>query len=213
MEDKPITIIDDSDPDSIVNLISPTLKKKVIELYTKHPEYLDMSEFELRVVCQPNEKTETIRILFWEEYHRAMRSGTKMRVSNIYHGAVSVGNFYTQVFNVPERLAWILCPVQEHMVTLKIGMDAAKENITKILKMKIFDEQGQLLSKEAQVFLKTYEMVTNRVLGSVVQRVDQRTQYIPSDGGGSDIQNKVEKLQEKLAIEPQLGALPPAEEE
>ena len=197
-----LSIIDESNPRSIINLVPTKLKIAIRELYAKHPEYLEMNERELRFLLKPDERTETVRLCFWEEYHRAQLKGSRMEIRNFIDPVMAPVVFYKYWTKDLGKVAWMLTPIASHMMSLKASLDRGRDTVGKILRMDIFDKQGNIKPREATLFLKVYELVENRVLGSVVNKIaiDQRMQ-IADQRQSENTEKKVDQLRDKLLSE------------
>ena len=204
-----LSIIDESNPRSIINLVPKKLKEAIKELYSKHPEYLEMNERDLRFLLKPDERTETVRLCFWEEYHRAQLKGTRMEIRNFIDPVMAPVVFYKYWTRDLGKVAWMLTPIASHMMSLKASLDRGRDTVGKILRMEIFDQYGNIKPKEAQIFLKVYELVENRVLGSVVNKIaiDQKMQ-ITENRMAENTEKKVDQLRDRLLSEGSVEVLP-----
>ena len=166
----------------------------------EYPYYLNKSEHELIRILKPADIDDKLRLLFWKEYERAQDAGTGMVMVNVYSKIMGRDNFY-EVMKNPRRVAWLMSPPEDYMISLEAALDHGRRNMEKIMKMKLFDEKGKLKAAEAKIFLKAYELLDNRVRGAVVQRIEQKTASLHvhkgSDGIGADALEELEKLRKK----------------
>lgn len=191
-------LLDDSDEYSIINMVTPKLRDRMIELYGKHPEYLEMGELQMRIATKPEEHTEMVRIAFWEEFHRTAQSGLKkMSFKNMWATGVAPVSFYRDYMRDDKKLAWILTPVVSHQLALKSMLYRSRSNIMQLLDMDLRNASGDICPKKAKIFLDTYRAVETRALGAVVQRIDQRVQNIPSIDVQKDTIEKIAELRNK----------------
>lgn len=194
-------IIDKSEERSLINLVSPKCAKAIEKLYNEFPEYLEDSEDTLFVKLNPTEMCQILRLQFWEEYNRAQANECQMNMANIYKGHMTRETFNFYYLEKPKNLAWIICPMTSHLLSLKAALDRGKASVAKILTMNLFGPNGKIDPQAAKVFLQTYQMVENRVMGSAIQRIAQQTHLELTNKVAEDTQSSVEKLQEKLEKE------------
>lgn len=170
MEKNLPVVLDRSDPLNVINLVPTRVGELMEELYKKHPEYLNMSEEQICQDVLPDETTEILRMYFWIEFNRALDSGQKMRMRNVYYPNISRVRFYTYYLVDPKKLAWIVTPVQDHLSALKAHLDRGRQQIAKVMRTNIFFPDGRLDNETAKNFIKIYSMIENRVMGASVQR-------------------------------------------
>lgn len=191
-------VIDKSDPSNIINLLPARMAEMVEVMYQEHPEYLNASEEMMFEITKPDSRTEMLRIAFWEEYFRAKNTDTKIRMNYVFGGIIHATNWNRHFISNQKRLAWLMTPMTERMLSYKASLDQGRRTLRSLLSMKITDKKGNVDPKLAQVFLKAYEMLEGRVHGAVVQRIDQRTQNIPVPKEVDSTEKRVEDIQEKL---------------
>jgi hypothetical protein len=195
-----VVLLDESDPRSLINLVSEKFRTKMRILAEKHPEYFSMSERQLYLTLKPSDTDDKFRLLFWKEYNRAQDNGTTMRMPNVYSPVMSREGYNSMIDNI-HRIAWIIKPPEEYMISLEAALNKGRENIERIMTLNLFDKKGKFLKGEAQIFLKAYELLENRVKGAVVQRMEQKMASLHVHAKqpaitGEDIQ-LLEKLREQ----------------
>lgn len=197
-DENDIVLVDFDNPRAVVNLVPDKIRTTMLSCIQDYPQYFGPAETELRVLLKPDDTTARIRIAFWQEYHRAQGAGGKMWMTRIYAGVTSRETFY-QIFARPQNVAWILTPPTKYMLALEELLDRGMANLAKIMTIKIEDENGEVLSKNAAIFLKAFEQINERVHGAVIQKIEQKNLNLSA---------KVEKvLESPEAIREELEAL------
>lgn len=195
---KDVSVVDQSDPRSVINLVSDRTRAAMLHVVRTYPHYLNKSEHELLKLLKPSEIDDKVRLLFWIEYNRAQDSNTKMVMSHTYSKVMSRDCFF-DLLKVPRRVAWIMSPPEEYMISLEASLNHGRRNMDKIMRMSLFDEKGKLRTAEAKVFLKAFELLDNRVKGAVVQRIEQKTAslHLHQSDVGMDALKELEKLRQQ----------------
>lgn len=201
-----VVLLSQDDERALINLVSDSIREAILNIAQNHSEFLELSERRLQSILQPSDTDDKLRICFWREYNRAQDLGTGMKMSNIYSPVMSKENFLKLLEN-PRRVAWIIKPPEEYMVSLEASLNHGKENLNALMKMNLFDEKGNLKKAEASIFVKAYELLDNRVKGAVVQRIEQKTASLhvhKKETSEDELKQRLEKLrlqQEETAIE------------
>ena len=170
-------IWNEQDPQALINIAPKVIKEAMLEIKKTAPQLIGMPEHELRLRIRPTDCEDTLRLSFWAEYNRAQDAYTKMNLTNVWEPVCSGPTFY-KIVAKPEMVAWICCPPQNYMRSMESYLNYGKENLSKLLKMDLFDHLGRLDTKRAQIFLKAYQLVENRVMGAVTQRIEQKTKAL-----------------------------------
>ena len=93
--------------------------------------------------------------------------GTKIHPPELYKNACNRSNFYNFVIKNPYRLAWLIRPLEDE-TQIKSGFYLGLKKAMEILQLPVD-------AKTAPVILKTLEFFTNRHLGPVIQRIEQKS--------------------------------------
>lgn len=168
-----------SDPRSIVNLLTPKIREKLLEV---PGELFQLSEAMLlkwfrRHDIELTAVDHRLRIKLWDEYHLTQdEQRSAMNLRAIFHGVCSKQFFYQIYLNEPRRLAWLLCQPPEYEVEVKRLHEKASKEMEKILAIDHFNHKGEpnsgLIAKKIQL----YKILDDRMKGAVLQKVqvDQR---------------------------------------
>lgn len=163
-----VVIFDSSDERAVVNLVPNKIKEAIQKIVQDYPEYLEASEVNLYEMLKPTELDDRLRLSFWKEYNRAQDNNVGMKMAYVYSPIMSMENFYHVVLKNPSRVAWMIKPPEEYMLSLEASLNHGKNNLDKIMKMNLFDEDGNIKKAEASIFIKAYELLDNRVKGAVI---------------------------------------------
>lgn len=182
-----VELWNEEDPKSLLRLLAPGVASKVKEAYKKAPDLFTLDEKTLYRTFRTNDKYVTptptdnrIRLAFWTEFDRAQYQNAKeMRMAYVYSGACTKQLFYDQFLNIPQKVAWMLCPPASYETIVEEALAFGIDKLRDILEMDEFeyDVRGRkkLNTKLLELKAKIVAMLDQRVRGSVVQRVEQKT--------------------------------------
>lgn len=186
--------LEEIDDRNVINMVSKKLRETVIDIYQRHPEWQTTSELELRDMLMPSLMADRMRISFWEEYQRAQDRGVHMMMSKVYDPFMTLQTFYGNFIKKDSNVAWMISPPSEHFLSMKADLYQGKDELGKVLRMKLFDENGDLKIEQAKVFIKVFEIYSNRIYGSAIQRIEQKTANINL----SDLEGDPDELRKEL---------------
>lgn len=161
-------------------------------------EIADLSQAQIEILRKPIENDYKLRERLWILVENAQKAQiSHIQTVRLFEGIMSEQRFAQVVEDVP-RLAWIMTrPVEDR---------AKMETLLQKLLTKI---EAEVLPKaitddNMTAFLKLVEFLTNRVHGSVVQRIDGRHLHAhqkvpPKQIAGDDPSKRRQELQDKLA--------------
>lgn len=164
---------------NVINLVPPNVRMRILDAMEKAPNYFNKSEMELWNIVRPSDTADGIRIAFWHEYNRVQDAGkNQMIMHNVYGGFMHSPNFYKDFLPKAANIAWMLNIPTHYLMSLEAHLQHGKNTLGKIIRVNLFEKDGSLKIKEAQIFLKAYEMLDNRVKGSVVQRIESKSAHL-----------------------------------
>lgn len=169
------TEVDTNGHKSVLSMVPTAVRNAIIYAQQVHPEWCDKSEQELVSLIQPNDMADRLRVSFWREYARVSQETSPMNMTNVYGRLVAKNTFYL-FLKIPANVIWMMTPTVDIMLSNAASLQYGKDHIGKIVKEGPFDKFGNLDSKKAMVFLRAYQILMDRVLGAVIQRVQQQTQ-------------------------------------
>lgn len=163
---------DESDPASVISL-APEAVREAMERVPV--EWRALPEKDLRIIVQPNEIDERVRLTFWAEYFRALEAGKRMSATGAHAGACNRLTYYRSILTNPDRMAFILSPPVSHDVRAEVALNKAYRRIEEILDLPMTDSAGRPIPSIARLINDIRERLEDRVYGPVVQRVEQKT--------------------------------------
>jgi hypothetical protein len=171
--ERPRTLLDASDPLSLVNMVSDRLR----ELIEVLPEELFLlSEKDLKNRFKPTSTDYALRVSFWREFEKvASRGGGKIHCVNVFAGICSEAYFYNKFIRNESKLAWMVRPMQTYQREMEAILAKGTERLWELIEIKIKDKKGRVDPRLADILLKTISAVENRVKGMAVQRTEQKS--------------------------------------
>ena len=186
-EDRPeIFALDYTDLDnerSLINIVPDKLKQKL--KCEKIMNLLEHDEMALRKIVKPSVTSNRLRSSFWIEYNLAQSNKTMMKMENVYKGICSRQNFYVLI-DKDATVAWMLMPVADYHIALHEAHGFGVDRLREILNMPLYKHE-LIKTKDgskskarrtstpdirmAQLFVKVFELLDNRVKGAVVQKI------------------------------------------
>ncbi len=172
----------DDTRDKIVDLTANRLQEAIIEVPEK---YWDMDEGELNNCAKYTQTDKGLRFSFWREIERVWARREKGNKSTItaemvYLGVCSRGYFYNTFLKKPNKVAWMVCPMQRYEKRLEVILSGLHERVYEITELPVYktDRNGNKVpdASTAKVILEAVKMVEDRLLGSAVQRTVTKNQ-------------------------------------
>ena len=163
---------------SVYNLI-PTNHTLLRDNIQKVPEeYREMNHYDLRKLLKPGPTLNQLRMNFWTEYDACIGEDRKMLMNNIVAGVCSRNTFRAYTRD-PEKLAWILTPIQSY----QMGVQDILE--TCLFKMREgLDNLDIEKAKDVALIMKIYEAFDKRLHGDYAQNIKKTVEYKgPVDSG------------------------------
>lgn len=195
-----VSINDEKNPRSVLNLMPPKMQDYIRKSLIEYPHYYEMDEFTLRTAAAPDDTTDALRISFWQEYFRAQSMFNKrMSIVRILSGVVTDAHFYTAIAPNSRKMAWILCPPSNYMLAMEAYLNKGMRNLSRIMGMDVLDKDGHIITKNAQIFLKAFEMLMDRTRGAVIQKLETKQAIIQKNINvdQKELRLELEALEEK----------------
>lgn len=186
---------DPSNPESLINLLPPYLANPIKAI----PEsVLLMNEDDLYKAGKCGVIESKLRQAFWMEYNHSLLGKKKqMAVSNIFTGICSK-SYLRDCFSNSFKLAYILRPPANLKVALHEMLEIGLSQLRDILVLPHIDEKGKFDAAHASLKLKAMETIMSRLMGGVVQRVEQKNLNVSVDASPKDIEAEIQELEDKL---------------
>lgn len=169
-------LLNKDEPQSLYHLIP----EYTFNLFLKIPDkFLQMDARTLRTHVKPGLTLEAMRTSFWVEYNYAVSENRKMVVKRIHAGICSEDYFYKNVLVTPLFLAWLLQPPEDYTKAMQALLVRSTERIYELLDTPFVktDDNGKVTvdHKVMSLVLQAHKHLEERVKGSVVQRIEQKS--------------------------------------
>jgi hypothetical protein len=172
-----VSLLDKSDPRSLVNLLPDKMAQSLESAYQEEPGLFVMSERVLYLELknskrQPSITDNRLRLKFWNEYDRIQALGQKeINVTNVLAGVCSKQFFYDKYLSKPENVAWLMCIPANYQVVMEEALQFGLEQMRDILELEHVDPVTKKVNtKLLELKAKITEMIHVRVKGAVVQK-------------------------------------------
>lgn len=207
-----VSIFEKENPYSILNMVPEWFQKR---LFNANQELLGEDESHIREKCRPTPLVNRIRMAFWVEYDTACRMGRKIDMARVYGGLCTRDNFLKTVCR-PNNMAWVLTPVSSYKVSMEEALEHSIAQMRKMLDCPLYKADGQLDTQAANVVLRVFTLLDQRVHGSIVQKVETKSLSVqkhihqkvePGPGGQApqiDIDEKLKALETQVIQNHQL---------
>lgn len=168
-----------------------------------HPDVLLMSEMELTDNFKPSPYDYHLRKRFWEMTKARGPDDPQIEISKLYDGICFASQFYERILKNHYILSWMLTPLEDH--------SAIFEEFFYTLFMKMRKEMLDMPISEKTLghFNKTLENLGNRVLGPVIQKIEQKSMNVTVDAkdmmkevGPASVEDHIKELKSKITALP-----------
>lgn len=166
-------IKDYDNPQSLVNLTPSVLGGRIAAI---PEEILLMTDQQLEAKANVGDVERKLRAAWQIEYERAVRTGEKMEAANIYKGIVTKSYFHRELVGNSYKLAYIIKPFPDYAAQLEDMLQLGLDEMRKILKEPMVDEDGKFNHKLAALKANITEKLQDRARGAVTQKmqIDQK---------------------------------------
>lgn len=204
-DQKPIrelSIFDKDNPFSMINKIPDPWNKYFM---AADEELLQKDESEVRQVVKPTPLVNKLRLAFWVEYDMACKLGRKMDLRRVYGGLCAREKFIQGICKKTKKMSWLLCPVSTYRTSLEEALETSIAQMRKILDTPLYKDHNckELDYRAADIILKIYDRLDQRIHGGVVQKIEQKqltlTKKIDTPVASPDeIKEKLELLESEI---------------
>jgi hypothetical protein len=178
--------LDENNPFGLVAAIKSDALKAAMK---KVPEsYWGLEEAVLREQAKPTRTDYALRMALWNELRIAHARGEPVKASRIYEGICSYQHWWSNVLNVPEKLAWLLCPLQDYTRSLEPLLVRIAERYQEILDMDVRDSKGRINPALLKIQVETMKAIEGRLLGAAVQRTESKNLSVQLRAGGASVE-------------------------
>ncbi len=191
-------IIDDSNPRAVINLVPYRIKETISDLYRNNSNLTDLTEQEFLTHHKTSKTMDAIRLSFWNEYNRAQDTNKSMVAKNIYGPVISADTFYKKFLPKPMNVAWMLIPPIRYLTSMETSLHHGLDAVRDIISANRFNEDGTLNVAVAKLALQAFQLIDNRIHGSAIQRIEQKTATISMTSPAQEISGDQEALRKEL---------------
>jgi len=161
-------------------------------LETIDPRWMSHKEETVTRNADPNDMDENFRLSFWTEYNTSKDLQKKFSMERVMSGVCSPFYYKHTILKKPRLMAYIAYPPTNYLLFMKNmlykGQHRMKEIMSvsaisqvpvmdRVTKEQAVDKNGDLVTKTeidiklANMQLKTFALIDNRVKGAIVQKV------------------------------------------
>jgi hypothetical protein len=188
-----VNVVNSDDAKSVFSLLPEAAQNYVKDI----PEGVwNLSLGELVREAKPSLELRKLRIAFWLEYERAVRTEMPMNMTSICKGLMGVQTLYKSVLAKPHAAVYLMTPPEDYRVQMEEMLQLALEEERKILelpavkKTTYVNKNGDPIVSEvvdtgvASIKHKIRESLQNRLHGMPVQRTHNVNKNVESKDGG-----------------------------
>lgn len=166
---------DRNEPTSLVNLLPSVMGNN---LKAVPASIWEMTEEQWKKSGDCGAIESQLRHSFWAEYHRAIRTESKMNLTNIWASVCSGDYFRKEIINNSFKLAYICTPPMDSQLRLEELVTLGLEQYREILSLPNINAKGNVDARLVSAKQKIVEDVLNRRRGQVIQRVEVQSKNL-----------------------------------
>lgn len=222
-------MLDETNPYAFINYLPNKVKEAVRAVPVS---YWSLSERALRKKTKPEPEESRLRYSLWTAFDLALEKGSSsISIHDVLRGICSVDYFYRRILTDEKKVAWIATPPPDYVGMMREIWERATFKMSQVLEMapykitetrfvskdpfkpdKVVREKSidlRVLNLQKAIWLESQQ----RVMGSVVQRVQMQQQSVNAnigigpDTSLEDIQKQLDAANDRLARV--TGVLPP----
>jgi hypothetical protein len=177
-ETQPVTLFDQNDPRSLINLLSAPMKKAVEEVLfdAETAALMALDELDLYKKLKETEHysiTPTdnrLRLKFWMEYDYCQAYMSKeIDHRRVIAGVCTYESFMRSFLRKPHKVAWLLCPPTGYALKVNEALEFGLDQLRDILETP-HSAGGKLDTKLGELKLKIVALLDTRAKGTPIQR-------------------------------------------
>jgi hypothetical protein len=181
-EPPPVSILDETDPLSLINLMPVPMRANVKRAALSSPHLFTMGEEEFLAHCKANTihfgaTDQMIRDQFWIEYHHVRAGYAKlMSPGRIIFDAISREGFYDHYLKNNYKVAWVCTMPLQYSRILKRNLTQLARNMGQVIDQPLIDPvTGKFDKSMAQIQLALLKFHEVTLHGTPTQRIEQKT--------------------------------------
>jgi hypothetical protein len=157
------------------------------------PEYHLKDEAELGKLFRKTPMDYAMKKQLWTKFYEVEKAGTmRLKMVDIYGGVCSDPYFYNELIKNPARIAWLISPPIDNQAIIEEAYHFAFQKVRDgILNMPVTE-------KSAPTILKAFQMLADRHLGPVVQRIESKNLNVDVNAKNNTDPIDPKAIEEKL---------------
>ncbi|WP_417353618.1 hypothetical protein [Flavobacterium alkalisoli] len=159
--------------DGVYDLIGDSLLGQNMRLASLQVE--NMTENEIRNSAKPTKTDEHLRVALWSEIELAEKEKRNVIQTNIFKGICSGEYWLKLVKEKPNKLAYIACPLRSYEVENRLIHNIGQQRMFEILSKSAVSANGKIDKGLADLQLKVYKFIDDKIKGGAVQRIQKHT--------------------------------------
>lgn len=121
----------------------------------------DVDSLEMEIL--PTKKDRMLKVNLQNEIAKAEQEHSRINNVDICKGVCHV-NHFLKVMEDTKKLAWMLMPASSNELRLTVQNDWADERLEEILRLGIFDTNGNFSKEQADLVMKAIKMIKDRTV-------------------------------------------------
>lgn len=176
-----VSILDESNPLSVLNLLPKSIKAAVKRAAMEAPHLFSMDEESFLKTMRADSIVFTttdhmLRSQFWIEYHKARTHRRTMMAGLIFEDACNSDLFYAHYLKNNIKVAWLCVEPTVYRKILENHLERLAHNMGRIIDLPLIDPQtGRLDKTVAQMQITLYKLMEVTLHGTPTQRIEQKT--------------------------------------
>lgn len=178
-ETQPVVLFDEKDPRSLLNLLSPVMRRAVQDtLFDAQTAMLmAMDELHLYKHIKSTEgmsitpTDNRLRLKFWMEYDYCQAYMAKeIDHRRVIAGICTYEQFVRTFLKIPHKVAWLLCPPTGYAIKANEALEFGLDQLRDILEIPHHTPGGKVDTKLGELKLKIVALLEVRKHGAPVER-------------------------------------------
>lgn len=188
--------------DIVLGAVAPESERLRSSIATVSQHLTEYTEYEIAKLAEPCQIDQLLRVSFWDEVNEAIANNRPISERNIFKGVCSNTYWIRVRDELQYKMAYVLCPIMSYSKANKLGLHLGQKAMIEILNASPFSGSGDNKTfnpKIAQLQLKAFELVQDRVHGKAVQRIQSHNTNESANKQESieDLKREIELLEGK----------------
>lgn len=187
----------EDNPDALINVLPMRLVPVLKRVREKIPRILLADERDIRRYVEPTERCDRLRLSFWDEYNASTACSKRMSLQSILSGICAWESWITVYEPNDKRMVWLFTPPTNYVAMMRQILHRGTERLLEIMNLPMFNDDGKVDVRTAQLVLRAWQLADMRVKGGVTQRVqiEQKSMNVNVDTDINQMREQVNGLQ------------------